>query len=133
MPHYLKTDLQGKVKNMPPFYTEALLPVFEAVVNSIQSIEERNIRKKGKIIVTINRAITNQQKMNYAPDEHITGFEIEDNGIGFNDANLDSFQTSDTIYKMEEECKGVGRFFWLKLNFCKFRFGLYNKRSRLSR
>jgi hypothetical protein len=38
---YLKTNLEGKVRNLPHFKGEALLPVFEAVVNSIQAIEER--------------------------------------------------------------------------------------------
>ena len=114
MTHYLKTDLQGKVKNMPSFYTEALLPVFEAVVNSIQAIQERNASEKGKITVTVKRANTQQKKMGFASDEKIIGFEIEDNGIGFNDINMDSFLTSETTYKMEKGCKGVGRFFWLK-------------------
>src|SRR3954451_15040205 len=44
----------------------------------------------------------------------ITGFNITDNGIGFNEANYDSFETSDSIHKQALGGKGVGRFLWLK-------------------
>jgi len=44
----------------------------------------------------------------------ITGFIITDNGIGFNEANYDSFETSDSIHKQALGGKGVGRFLWLK-------------------
>lgn len=44
----------------------------------------------------------------------ITGFIISDNGVGFNEPNFDSFQTSDSAYKLELGGKGVGHFLWLK-------------------
>jgi hypothetical protein len=52
---YLKTNLEGKVRNMPHFKGEALLPVFETVVNSIQAIEERGNLLSGEIEVQILR------------------------------------------------------------------------------
>ncbi|MFW6009455.1 MAG: hypothetical protein ACOCP8_09355, partial [archaeon] len=44
----------------------------------------------------------------------VTGFIIRDNGIGFNDDNFTSFQTSDSQYKKDKGGKGIGRFLWLK-------------------
>jgi hypothetical protein len=100
---------------MPRFYSEALLPVFESVVNSIQAIHEMPDYElsgnKGQIIVTVHRQDTLLKDDN---DNKIIGFEIEDNGVGFNDTNFQSFLTSDTTYKSTKGCKGVGRFLWLR-------------------
>ncbi len=116
MINYLKTDLTGKVNNLKHFKAESLLPLFEAIVNSIEAIEERENISDGKVTVRVIR--NNQQALpGMEVDEaqkYIIGFEIEDNGIGFNDNNYESFQTAETTYKMEKGCKGVGRFFWLK-------------------
>jgi len=114
--NYLKTDLTGKVNNLKHFKNEALLPLFEAIVNSIEAIEERGNSSKGQITVSLIR--NNQQALpGMDIDEaqkYIIGFEIGDNGIGFDDKNYNSFQTAETTYKMEKGGKGVGRFFWLK-------------------
>jgi len=113
---YLKTDLAGKINNLKHFKTEALLPLFEAIANSIEAIEERGNMSEGKITVRVIRdkqqALTGMEVDEV--QKQITGFEIEDNGIGFNDNNYESFQTADTTYKMERGGKGVGRFTWLK-------------------
>ncbi|MCP4699660.1 MAG: hypothetical protein GY862_22845 [Gammaproteobacteria bacterium] len=42
------------------------------------------------------------------------GFEITDNGIGFNEANMKSFLTLDSEYKAKKGGRGVGRLLWLK-------------------
>jgi hypothetical protein len=110
----LKTSLIGKVNNLPQFKTEALLPVFETVVNSIQAIEEYGNLQDGKIIVKINRDGQNCLPGLDQEKQKIIGFEIIDNGVGFNEVNYDSFLTSDTTHKLAKGCKGIGRFFWLK-------------------
>jgi len=109
---YMRTNLEGKVRNLPPFKSEALLPVFEAVVNSIQAIEERGKVATGKIDVRVVRE--DQQTLGDIDEPRINGFVITDNGVGFNDANFESFQTSDSDYKKALGGKGVGRFLWLK-------------------
>lgn len=43
----------------------------------------------------------------------IVSFQIKDNGIGFNDDNMNSFMEADSSYKEESGGKGVGRFSWL--------------------
>lgn len=112
----LKTDLAGKIRNLRHFKSEALLPLFEAAINSIQAIEEAGDLAHGVITVRIKR---DMRQGNLALDgddslPNITGFEIEDNGIGFNDKNYESFQTADSTYKLAMGGKGVGRFLWLK-------------------
>ncbi len=51
---YIKTDLEGKIDNFKDFKSEALTPLFEAIVNSIQAIKERHSSDKGEITVQIN-------------------------------------------------------------------------------
>ncbi len=113
----LKTSLAGKVRNLRHFKSEALLPLFEAVINSIQAIEEIGDLKQGVITIRIKRDMS-QGSLAYTGDDsslpNINTFEIEDNGIGFNDNNFESFETADSTYKLAKGGKGVGRFLWLK-------------------
>lgn len=112
--NFIKTDLAGKVRNLPGFKSEALLPLFEAIVNSIQAIEDKHVDLNGgRIEIVINR--DNQSNLFDDSDSpSITGFTIRDNGIGFTDPNMESFRTSDSTYKEQRGGKGVGRFLWLK-------------------
>ena len=103
---FLKTNLEGKVRNLPHFKGEALLPVFEAVVNSIQAIEERGNLSGGEIEVRVVREA--QGMLGDMDESGITGFVITDNGIGFDEANYDSFETSDSIHKQALGGKGKG-------------------------
>lgn len=119
----LNTSLKGRLRNTNLPKTKPLLPLFEAVVNSIHSIDERII-DEGKSNLTISdtyidvRVIRSNQPtldtgINKKPE--ITGFEIIDNGIGFNDANYKSFEILDSDYKIEKGCRGIGRLLWLKI------------------
>ena len=118
MSHYLKTDLVGKVNNLKSFKSEALHPLFEAISNSIHAIEERGNLSDGEIIVRVKRQQQPLPGMDIDEEhkEHkeIIGFEIEDNGVGFDEKNYDSFLTAETTYKLDKGGKGVGRFYWLK-------------------
>jgi hypothetical protein len=44
----------------------------------------------------------------------IESFWIEDNGIGFDPSNFESFFTSDSLRKSSRGGRGIGRFLWLK-------------------
>jgi hypothetical protein len=101
MPHYLKTSLQGKVNNMPNFHDESLLPLFEAIVNSIQAIQENGGPKPEDIIVITIKRDTRQKKMSFAPDDKILDFEIEDTGIGFNNKKGYNVCRKSIIYKTQ--------------------------------
>jgi hypothetical protein len=97
------------------------LPLFEAVVNSIHSIEEAGLSSNsGSIAVQIVRG---QQGFDYERDgkrrgtdvyRNIAGFKIIDNGVGFTDPNMKSFLTLDSDYKADIGGRGVGRLLWLK-------------------
>ena len=111
-------DLPGRIKHTRLLYSDALLPVFEAVINSIHAINELNPRKEGTIRVDIGR---DQGQPNLAFDDaskvslqHIKSFTILDDGIGFTDDHFKSFCTADTQQKASLGGKGIGRFLWLK-------------------
>ncbi len=114
MTNFLKTSIEGKVNNLPSFKNEALLPLFEAVANSVQAIEEKGNIKEGDIHVIIKREAQMKLEGMESDNPKIIGFEVCDNGIGFNDTNYESFLTAETTHKLEKGCKGIGRFFWLK-------------------
>lgn len=90
-----------------------LLPLFEAIINSIQSIEEKGIND-GRIDVKVVRELSLFPSGLNAWETDIDSFEIIDNGIGFNDKNFESFDVYGSEHKSVKGCKGVGRITWLK-------------------
>lgn len=108
-------SLQGRLKNFNLPKNQPLLPLFEAIVNSIHAIEERKQSGEqfsGKITIRIIRDDqTTISGMGELPA--IQSFEVTDNGVGFNEPNLTSFMESDSTYKAAYGGKGVGRFSWL--------------------
>lgn len=120
----IKSDLRGRLRNTTLNASTPLLPLFEAVVNSIHAISDAGLKaEQGRITIRIHREPTALQqsielnstlKAGPSKQESISGFDITDNGIGFNDANLDSFMTLDSMYKAKVGGKGIGRLSWLK-------------------
>lgn len=108
----MRIDVSGRVKNVTLSSSRPLLPLFEAVVNSLQAIEDVGITD-GSIQIEIIRD-EDQLLANSAPDlGEIIGFTITDNGIGFDSENYSAFETADTTYKADRGGKGIGRFLWL--------------------
>lgn len=93
--------------------TEPLLPLFEAIVNSIQSIHQGNVRD-GQIFINIERENTTNLLNRCEWETDIENFIIIDNGIGFTKENYKSFNTYASDFKKALGCKGVGRMIWLK-------------------
>src|SRR5689334_9498110 len=107
-----KLDLLGRINNTQVPRSKPLLPLFEAVVNSFQAIEELGKdAKERRIEISVERSPILPEH----GDGEIDGFRITDTGIGFTDANFDAFLTSDTRNKVLKGGKGVGRFSWLKV------------------
>jgi hypothetical protein len=109
----LRSDIIGRVNRLPLRPTErgALLPLMEAISNSVFSITERlgdRAKRDGQIVVHIVRDA--EQDSN-----PVVGFDIEDNGEGFTDRNFESFLTPDSRYKEAKGGKGIGRLAWLKV------------------
>lgn len=104
-------NIKGLVDNISErnnIYT----PIIEAVVNSIQSIEDLK-KEDGKIFIRLTRdQIPLELDENVTPN--VTKIEIEDNGVGFNIKNRDSFDTLYSDQKIKLGGKGFGRFMFLK-------------------
>lgn len=111
----LQTNLKGRLRNTSLPKSHGLMPVFEAVVNSIHSIEETNNTTDGKVILRINRTTQGSLDLDAKSQFPIIGFTIIDNGCGFDEANFKSFETLDSDHKIDKGCRGVGRLMWLKV------------------
>jgi hypothetical protein len=90
--------------------TTIYTPIVELVVNSIQAIESAR-RKPGAIAIRVDRS--DQLEIDGGMSD-VSGFEVEDNGIGFTDTNRQSFDTLYSDQKIGEGGKGFGRFTCLK-------------------
>lgn len=106
----MKFNFKNRVRNFKFSTSDIFVPLYEAIINSMQSIEERGNFDDARVDIKIER-----------DSYRIAGFtsgifsiEITDNGIGFVEHNFESFCTSDSDYKMEIGGKGVGRINWLK-------------------
>ena len=105
----------GQIKLSP---SKALWPLFETVINSIQSLEDSNVDDK-KIIIDALRSESIQLEMNgkgnvSEENAHFESFVVTDNGNGFNTENYGSFLEAYSRLKVKKGCKGIGRFLWLK-------------------
>lgn len=109
----MNINFQGLVDLHTLPTSEPLLPLYEAVVNSIQSINQANI-SDGQIHIKIERegSISLFERENWETD--IDNIIIQDNGVGFTEDNFKSFNTYASDLKKMLGCKGVGRMIWLK-------------------
>jgi len=107
----MNTDVVGRVRNVPLPVSKPLLPLFEAVMNSIHAIEDSG-RKDGRIDIEVHRepSLFSEEDRSSAD---VIGFEVKDNGVGFDEKNFEAFSTSDTTHKANRGGKGIGRFMWL--------------------
>jgi len=110
-PMMLKSNLRGQVRQTKLPESKPLLPLFEAVMNAFQAIQETRSIIAHRVTIDIERAVDLDLGEKRPP---ITGFGVSDTGVGFNDANFDSFNTAYSEYKLARGGKGLGRFLWLK-------------------
>lgn len=108
-------NLVGQVNQMRLPKSKALWPLFETIVNSIQSIEEVKNCTEPKI--TIKAIRSEYPQITTEGEEELTHFEeflVTDNGEGFTEKNYASFLEAYSTLKIKKGCKGIGRFLWLK-------------------
>lgn len=105
----LKTNLRGQVRQTLLPKWRPLLPLFEAVMNALQAAQDAPGRVH-KVVIEIQR----DQELELDQLAAINAFTVSDTGVGFNDDNLDSFNTAFSEYKVKRGGKGLGRFIWLK-------------------
>ncbi|ARO68680.1 ATP-binding protein [Xylella fastidiosa subsp. pauca] len=111
----MRTDLRGLVERIDLSVSRGLIPLFEAISNSIDAINERGIPPYDGCIRI--RLIQRHDLATDGRDQIIMfdGFEISDNGIGFTQRNTKSFGEAYTLSKIKLGGKGVGRFMYLKV------------------
>jgi hypothetical protein len=110
----MQLDINGRLRNIHLSTDKVLMPLFEAVINSIHAIQDLG-ESNGLIDVYIDRENFQTGLIDNGELAAINGFTVTDNGIGFDEKNFLSFKTSDSIYKIERGSKGIGRFIWLKV------------------
>jgi hypothetical protein len=96
-----------------------MMPLYEAVVNSIHASEEDAENcdislEDHQITIRVLRTENLFSKNSKSEKGPIEGFEIRDDGAGFNEDNWQSFNTLDSLHKEKKGCRGVGRLMWLK-------------------
>lgn len=111
----MQLDIRGKVKERKLAYAHTLLPLFEALVNSIQAIEEGSATQPG--IIHINLVRSPQRELGLDGQTSmppVLDITVRDNGIGFTNGNFESFNFAHSTYKEKKGGKGIGRFVWLR-------------------
>jgi hypothetical protein len=103
-------NIRGFVAGIEIEPDEFLLPLQEAIVNSIQSIEDKT-PSEGRISIKIIRGkqlpLSEDFDIPYNP---IVGFEIYDDGVGFINERFQAFNDAFTDLNKGKGCKGVGRY-----------------------
>lgn len=110
----MRIDFEGRVAKMKLQKNQPLLPLIEAVINSLHAVEDASGDASSQIRITAHREQSLQLGEEAERLVPIEAFTVEDNGIGFTEENQRSFETSDSLYKQQRGGKGVGRLLWLK-------------------
>lgn len=113
----MKTNLVGRVENQA-FHPdrEVYWPIFEAVKNSLDAIEESG-KDSGRVVIEIERdegQLTIDGQSLPRVSKRVMNIVISDDGIGFDPANLESFNELDSRKKRHWGGKGLGRLYFLK-------------------
>ncbi len=104
----LRPNLVKRIDRLPKptSLAAAMQPLFEAISNSIHSVQAKfgeAVTTKGHVDITVN---TNRRK-------DLVWATVEDNGLGLDEPNWIAFTTTDTDNKLSIGGKGVGRLLWL--------------------
>jgi hypothetical protein len=105
----MKASIHGRVSHTNLPKGKALLPLFEAIINAHQAIDEAGGSNHSIRIIAERQGDLDDDKPG-----PIEAFAITDTGIGFTAANFESFNTVDSLYKATLGGKGLGRFLWLR-------------------
>lgn len=109
----MNTNVARRVKHYRLSKVKGYYAIFEAISNSIDSFN--TIDNNSLITVEFYRD-NNDLDLGFDIHEKLyREVRIIDNGIGFTDANFNSFNTSDSAFKENLGGKGLGRFSWLKV------------------
>lgn len=107
-----QTYIPGIVDNIRSDSTP-YMPIIEAVTNAIDAIEKKGA-KDGHIDIYLERENTMSAGLGEPNTGNVVSIKIEDNGVGFDDENRESFDTVYSPQKKSSGGKGFGRFFYLR-------------------
>ena len=115
-PLSMNTSLRGRVRNTRLPQKQFLMPLFEAVINSIHAIEDSGQSNSESVISVFIHRVPQEDLGEGVPSgiTDVVGLRIEDNGIGFDNHNFESFRTLDTEHKVKRGGRGIGRLLWIK-------------------
>ena len=111
----MDVSIKGLVERLELSPPKAMMPLFEAISNAIDAVTECGDGYP-KHCIKIKLVASNDLATEAGDDTVIIdGFDISDDGIGFNDENTASFRKAFTLSKVKLGGKGVGRFTYLKV------------------
>ena len=107
----MEIDLKGRIANTKLPRSNGLFPLFEAVSNSMQSIEEAG-QSDGRIDIEILRDTSQLSLVDGEPlpNQPIIGFEVTDNGIGISKSQIISSNSLGLLGMKERTMLVGGRF-----------------------
>lgn len=107
-----KINYKGLINTLDIKPDEYLLPLYEVIVNSIQSLEDNLSETKKNITIKISREKIGHLSFEEDYDNYsgILGFTVTDNGVGFTDKRQDAFSTPFTNFNAKKGGKGMGRY-----------------------
>ncbi|WP_407732867.1 ATP-binding protein [Pseudomonas citronellolis] len=108
-------NIKGLVERLELSQAKAMMPLFEAISNAIDAIEEHRDGFHSHSIRICLIAASDLAHQGGDETFILDGFDIIDDGIGFDDRNISSFQEAHTLSKVKVGGKGVGRFTFLKV------------------
>lgn len=119
MKQFSSTNLRNRVTKLHLPKTKSLYPLFEVISNSIHAIDEKkqldsSFNGSISIRTTRNGDVNTLRDLENIEQYPINSFDIVDNGIGLNHANMKSFAEFDSEKKASIGGKGIGRLVCLK-------------------
>lgn len=114
----MDSDVEGLIRAIGLPAKRAMIPLFEAISNSMHAIEERFRDDPRKGLINIEICKRHDLLDDGDPDETawpVEGLIIADNGSGFHGGNLASFEKVYSSRKIAIGGKGFGRFTYLKV------------------
>jgi hypothetical protein len=102
-------SFRGRLRKVPVSVKKSVHALFEAVANAFDATA--SLKGNGQITITILRKKTGIFAESASEVSELFGYEIRDNGVGFDDEHFNHFMESDTEFKSNG--LGVGRLTWL--------------------
>lgn len=132
----MESYLKGRVRNLNLSPKRCHLPVFEAVMNSLQAIDDRIASGWDGSFGRINIVVTREEPSELFDAGNVPMIQdvlIADNGVGFDDEHFTAFRRLDDDFRIAKGGKGIGRLSWLSAFECVLATSVYEQKSGVFR